>query len=240
MRTYAARNVCNNILTLELVFCRYDEAKERKELNEAKQKRLERTEQAKQIEASQNKEESSDTFVERLVANIIKNLEVTVSGVHLRYEDKQSPGSGRYPFAAGVTLRSVLMTTMTETQQDGKEDGKIKLKVFKKHVELDSLAFYWKPKASLYSEKSRKVGNDDVSAATIDSMFNDSIGTRENPSTRLKYLLGPISSDAMLEWCPNPLVFQYTKPQIDLRIQMRELCVSLTKYQYQVKYFHHQ
>ncbi len=215
---------------------RYDEAKERKEELEAKQKRLERTEQAKQIDAAKEKDKGKDgggdTFVERLVANIIRNLEVTISRVHVRYEDKQVGGTGRYPFAAGVTLDSVNMTTTAEVDDEGGEDEpdgegtKVRLKLFHKHVELNSLALYWRPKANLYSEDSST--RDDV----IDLMFDTSIGTREHPVSKLKYLLGPISSEASLRWCPNPARFDFAKPEVDLRIVMRELCLSLTKYQY--------
>ena len=55
--------------------------------------------------------------------NLIKNLEVTIRKVHIRYEDGQTNSSG-YPFAAGITLQSLSMKTTTNT-----EEGQIKLKV---------------------------------------------------------------------------------------------------------------
>ncbi len=217
---------------------KYDEKKERREQLEAKQKRLERTEQAKQIEAEkgggkQDGGGGGDTFVERLVANIIRNLEVTISRVHVRYEDKQTGGTYRYPFAAGVTLDSIFMKTTADVGIGGKgdgdssQDGKVKLKLFNKEVELNSLAVYWRPKANLYSDDSET--RDDI----IDLMFDTNIGTREHPIPKLKYLLGPISSAASLKWCPNPARFDFAHPEVDLRIAMQELCLSLTKYQYQ-------
>ncbi|TRY69082.1 hypothetical protein TCAL_09656 [Tigriopus californicus] len=220
-----------HLLVVPSTSVKYDEEKERRLQNEAKQKRLQRTEEAKRLEqdASELKDKkagdgSDDTFVERLVANIIKNLEVSIKKVHIRYEDKQM-STGRYPFAAGVTLEHVQMTT---TKDDSKEQkDKIKLKVFEKFVVLDSFSVYWKPKASMYSEENSS--KEDV----IDVMFNTNIGTRENPIKRLKYLLGPITSDASLTWCPDPTLYQYKIPEIDLSIQMKELCLSLTKYQYQ-------
>ena len=56
--------------------------------------------------------------------NLIKNLEVTIRKVHIRYEDGQTNSSG-YPFAAGITLQSLSMKTTTNT-----EEGQIKLKVW--------------------------------------------------------------------------------------------------------------
>lgn len=37
---------------------------------------------------------------------------------------------------------------------------------------------------------------------------------------------------ADLKWCPNPERFDYEKPIVDLSIQMEELSLQLTKYQY--------
>ena len=90
-------------------------------------------------------------------------------------------------------------------------------KFFVKQVLLESFAIYWKPKANLHSEDKNK--NED----TIDLMFDANIGTREKPATKLKYLLGPISSEATLKWCPSPERFDYDKPLVDLAIKMNEL-----------------
>ena len=62
-----------------------------------------------------------DIFVQAV--NILKNLEVTIRKVHIRYEDGQTNSSG-YPFATGVTLETLSMKTTAST-----DDGQIKLKV---------------------------------------------------------------------------------------------------------------
>lgn len=36
------------------------------------------------------KEEKQDTFVEKLVTQVIKNLQVKISNIHIRYEDDVS------------------------------------------------------------------------------------------------------------------------------------------------------
>lgn len=38
-------------------------------------------------------EEKKDTFVEKLATQVIKNLQVKISSIHLRYEDDVSAGS---------------------------------------------------------------------------------------------------------------------------------------------------
>ena len=219
-----------HLLIVPSTAVKFDEWKEIELANEAKQKRLERTENARNINMNSNKgggeqKKESDTFVERLVANIIKNLEVTVNKVHLRYEDSQKGGSN-YPFAAGITLDSVSMNTEGQGQDDS---SSIKLKIFEKHVVLNSLALYWRPRANLYSADENAINDHEK----IYGLFDSAIGTKSEPVNKLKYLLGPISSTASMQWCPNPQLFDYAKPEVDLNIAMDELSVSMTKYQYQ-------
>ena len=51
------------------------------------------------------KDPAQDTFVEKLIANIIKNLEVTVTNIHVRFEDNVT--NPKKPFSVGVTLREL-------------------------------------------------------------------------------------------------------------------------------------
>jgi len=51
------------------------------------------------------KDAEKDTFAEKLFTNVIKNLELTISNIHIRYEDKvTNPAS---PFSVGVTLHEL-------------------------------------------------------------------------------------------------------------------------------------
>lgn len=51
------------------------------------------------------KDAAQDTFTEKLVTNIIKNLEVKIANIHVRYEDKFT--NPQKPFSVGVTLREI-------------------------------------------------------------------------------------------------------------------------------------
>uniref|UniRef100_A0A8P4GHH0 Vacuolar protein sorting-associated protein 13C n=1 Tax=Dicentrarchus labrax TaxID=13489 RepID=A0A8P4GHH0_DICLA len=75
---------------------KYDAAKEERYQQEAKQRELQRIEEALQTAARREKaqEEKKDTFVEKLATQVIKNLQVKISSIHLRYEDDVSPVSG--------------------------------------------------------------------------------------------------------------------------------------------------
>uniref|UniRef100_A0A3B3RA21 Vacuolar protein sorting 13 homolog C n=1 Tax=Paramormyrops kingsleyae TaxID=1676925 RepID=A0A3B3RA21_9TELE len=71
---------------------KYDAAKEEKYMQEAKQKELQRIEEALQLAACREKpqEEKKDTFTEKLATQVIKNLQVKITSIHIRYEDDVS------------------------------------------------------------------------------------------------------------------------------------------------------
>lgn len=65
-----------------------------------------------QIVLGDVKEEKKDTFTEKLVTQIIKNLQVTIKDIHLRYEDNFS--DPRNPFSLGFTLHNLSFQTTNE------------------------------------------------------------------------------------------------------------------------------
>ena len=58
------------------------------------------------------KDPKQDTFAEKLITNVIKNLEVKVTNVHIRYEDSYT--DPKQPFSVGVTLRELSCQTTDE------------------------------------------------------------------------------------------------------------------------------
>uniref|UniRef100_A0A8C3CU79 Vacuolar protein sorting 13 homolog A n=1 Tax=Cairina moschata TaxID=8855 RepID=A0A8C3CU79_CAIMO len=80
------------LLIVPTASIKYDAEKEARQLLEARQRELQRIEEAKQKIADQDKvkEEKQDTFVEKLVTQVIKNLQVKISNIHVRYEDDVS------------------------------------------------------------------------------------------------------------------------------------------------------
>ena len=51
------------------------------------------------------KDPKQDSFAEKLATNVIKNLQVEISDIHVRYEDHFT--NPKKPFAVGVTLRGL-------------------------------------------------------------------------------------------------------------------------------------
>lgn len=63
-------------------------------------------EEAKKMKKSKKKSDKPDTFTEKLITNLLKNMEVKIRDIHVRYEDStQLQGHGT--LAAGVTLHSL-------------------------------------------------------------------------------------------------------------------------------------
>uniref|UniRef100_A0A8C2BZK7 Vacuolar protein sorting 13 homolog A n=1 Tax=Cyprinus carpio TaxID=7962 RepID=A0A8C2BZK7_CYPCA len=76
------------LLIVPTASIKYDSEKEERQLQEAQQRELQRIEETKQ--KANPKAEKQDTFVEKLVTQVIKNLQVKISNIHVRYEDDVS------------------------------------------------------------------------------------------------------------------------------------------------------
>uniref|UniRef100_A0A3B4AXD7 Chorein N-terminal domain-containing protein n=1 Tax=Periophthalmus magnuspinnatus TaxID=409849 RepID=A0A3B4AXD7_9GOBI len=77
------------LLIVPTASIKYDVEKEDKQFLEARQRELQRIEETKLKAAEQENPslEKQDTFVEKLVTQVIKNLQVKISNMHVRYED---------------------------------------------------------------------------------------------------------------------------------------------------------
>ncbi|XP_031502249.1 uncharacterized protein LOC116265643 [Nymphaea colorata] len=109
-------------------------------LLEAK-KNLVREMERKLLEARQHqKVEVNTTWLGSLINTIIGNLKLSISNIHIRYEDLESnPG---HPFAAGATLAKLSAVTVDESGKETFATGGA-LGGIQKFVELDRLAFYF-------------------------------------------------------------------------------------------------
>ncbi|KAJ8763967.1 hypothetical protein K2173_003749 [Erythroxylum novogranatense] len=89
--------------------------------------------------AQQSKLEVNKSWVGSLINTIIGNLKLSISNIHIRYEDLESnPG---HPFAAGVTLQKLSAVTVDDSGTETFVTGG-SLDHIQKSVELDQLALY--------------------------------------------------------------------------------------------------
>lgn len=109
-------------------------------IQEAKKSRLKELEMKLLEQQQQLKSEMNTSWLGSLISTIIGNLKLSITNIHVRYEDMESnPG---HPFAAGLTLSKLSAVTVDDTGKEIFATGGA-LDHIHKSVQLDSLAFYF-------------------------------------------------------------------------------------------------
>ena len=205
----------------------YNEEEEAQREHAVKMEKLENAELLKQrnIEGQSNEEQQkSQSFVESLTNAIVDNLQVSIKGIHIRYEDSISaPG---HPFALGLTLKEF---SAVSTDADWRpsfiqssEGTTHKLTV------LNELAFYWNTDTNLFGTgKGAQVGAEAQGTDHGDmiSKFRKALDTDE----KQQYMLKPVSGRAAVELDKSGKV---EKPKIKARLIFNELGFVLDDEQY--------
>uniref|UniRef100_A0A671TE89 Vacuolar protein sorting 13 homolog A n=1 Tax=Sinocyclocheilus anshuiensis TaxID=1608454 RepID=A0A671TE89_9TELE len=101
------------LLIVPTASIKYDAEKEERQLQEARQRELQRIEETKQKAAEKGAAEKQDTFVEKLVTQVIKNLQVKISNIHVRYEDDVTNPDA--PLSFGVSLQNLSLQVCHKT-----------------------------------------------------------------------------------------------------------------------------
>uniref|UniRef100_A0A3B3UNQ2 Vacuolar protein sorting 13 homolog A n=1 Tax=Poecilia latipinna TaxID=48699 RepID=A0A3B3UNQ2_9TELE len=182
----------------------YDAEKEEKQLQEARQRELDRIEETKLKAAEQEKQ---DTFVEKLVTQVIKNLQVKISNIHVRYEDDIT--NPNCPLSFGVSLKNLSLQTADNHWKPSLLDEHSKL--FFKLVQLNNLFAYWNVNSVLFSNHSPNEAL--VSHWIVFTFFR------------------PISANAKLRMNPRSDV-DFSSPKVDLMVNLSEVAIELNKPQY--------
>ncbi|KAJ4846821.1 hypothetical protein Tsubulata_004613 [Turnera subulata] len=108
-------------------------------VQEAKKSRIREMELKFVEKAQQLKSEMNKSWLGSLINTIIGNLKLSISNIHIRYEDVESnPG---HPFAAGLTLGKLSAVTVDDNGMETFVTGGT-LDRIQKFAELDKLAFY--------------------------------------------------------------------------------------------------
>ncbi|CAB3239394.1 unnamed protein product [Arctia plantaginis] len=201
---------------------KYDPAKEEKMELAAKQAELARVEEAKKKEAEKDQNKLDETFVEKLVTQIIKNVQLKITDIHIRYED--SITNPKAPFSFGITLHNLSVHTTDENWKKAVIQEAV-TKIFK-ILDLEGLAVYWNPATEIYSKSSPQ---------EIKQRLETEIAAKSSKPTFYHYALGPINATAKLKLNPKPEgdVPKFSLPKVILSLHMEQLSVSLTKSQYQ-------
>nr|XP_033776023.1 vacuolar protein sorting-associated protein 13C isoform X2 [Geotrypetes seraphini] len=199
---------------------KYDADKEEKLLQDTKQRELLRIEDAlqKAAEKDKPKEEKKDTFIEKLATQVIKNLQVKITSIHIRYEDDITDSSN--PVSMGGTLGELSLLTANESWKPCilNEAAKIIYKL----VQLDSFSVYWNVQSVMYYHSNRE---------NILKQLKRGIPTCSSEPKDFQYIFRPVSASAKLYINPHAEM-ELKTPKIDCNMEVQNIAVELTKPQY--------
>ncbi|XP_032062498.1 vacuolar protein sorting-associated protein 13A isoform X2 [Aythya fuligula] len=208
------------LLIVPTASIKYDAEKEARQLLEARQRELQRIEEAKQKIADQDKvkEEKQDTFVEKLVTQVIKNLQVKISNIHVRYEDDITNRNN--PLSFGISLQNLSLQTSDKNWNPCLHDETAKL--FYKLVRLDNLFAYWNVKSEMFYH-----GGYDESLVNL----KQGVASHNVIPEGYDFVFRPISAKAKLLMNPRSDV-DFSSPKMDLNVKLEDIAVEFNKPQY--------
>ncbi|KAM5573225.1 hypothetical protein ABKV19_012985 [Rosa sericea] len=108
-------------------------------VQETKKNRVQEMEMKLLEKAQQLKSDVNKSWLGSLISTIIGNLKLSISNIHIRYEDLES--NFGHPFAAGITLERLSAMTVDDSGKETFVTGGA-LDRIQKSVELDRLALY--------------------------------------------------------------------------------------------------
>ncbi|XP_050931802.1 LOW QUALITY PROTEIN: intermembrane lipid transfer protein VPS13C [Lates calcarifer] len=163
-------------------------------------------------------EEKKDTFVEKLATQVIKNLQVKISSIHLRYEDDLS--DPQRPVSMGVTLSELSLQTTDENWKSCilNEAAKIIYKLGR----LDCLCAYWNVNSPIFYKGSWE---------DIVEKLKCGISSKDQQLRDYQYIFRPIFASAKM--CINPNAeLELKTPKAELHLEVQNIAIEMTKPQY--------
>ncbi|KAK8381851.1 hypothetical protein O3P69_015099 [Scylla paramamosain] len=205
----------------------YDAQKEEKLLHESKLAALQRVEDArlKQQEIEKGDQTANqDGFFEKLCSQIIRNIQIFIKDIHIRYEDGLSCQNSQ--FAAGITLSNLSIQSTGADWIPRLDTSKL---VYKLNT-LDCLGIYWNADANLIAQN----GHD---KSGMIKCLKELVTSQDYIPQGMNYIIGPICSAAKLQLNPKPEQPDengktFSIPFASLDFVMDELAVGLSRRQY--------
>uniref|UniRef100_A0A8C6IYR7 Chorein N-terminal domain-containing protein n=1 Tax=Melopsittacus undulatus TaxID=13146 RepID=A0A8C6IYR7_MELUD len=153
------------------------------------------------------KVEKKDTFLEKLATQVIKNVQVKITGIHVKYEDDIT--DPQCPISLGMTLGELSLLTTNEnwTPSILNEAAKIIYKL----LCLDSLSAYWNIQSRMYYHGS-------LLYSKMNLFF-------------CLQVFRPISASARLYINPYAEV-ELKTPKLDCNVEVQRIVIEFTKPQY--------
>lgn len=228
----------SNVLAVAIpnVDSSYDEERETAIAEAAKQKALQKLEDALKKNSektgsstSAKDKQEGDDFVSKLTAQIIKNLQVRIDNVHIRFEDNFTDPLS--PYFAGITLDQMVFETQKSDKQ-AKYSSTKSDDVIYKLVALQKLSIYWNI-VSPGEESNCFISHFDIKDEMADDILINCIASRARQPAHLEYLLRPITFEANAMINRKPHLDDFTVPVVDLELSLDDFKLGFSTYQFE-------
>uniref|UniRef100_A0A8C6Y4R2 Vacuolar protein sorting 13 homolog A n=1 Tax=Naja naja TaxID=35670 RepID=A0A8C6Y4R2_NAJNA len=191
------------LLIVPTASIKYDAEKEEKQQLEAKQKNCKELKmQNKRLLTKQ------DTFIEKLITQVIRNLQLKISNIHIRYEDDIT--NKDIPLSFGISLENFSLQVLSLL--------KFLIKIFR----LDNFFAYWNVKSEMYYHGDYK--------ESLSHLKYGIASTNVIPEG-YTFVFRPISAKAKLRMNPRSDV-DFSAPKLDLDVNLQDITIELNKPQY--------
>lgn len=200
----------------------YDAAKEEQRRLSEKRGKLKLIEEANAAKAAVDKMKTDKSFMEKMIVQIVNNIQIKISDIHIRYEDGSTTDN---MFAVGLTLKRLDIHTTDRDWQETyvKEQASRTFKV----ANLSGLAVYMNCNTESFDKYSGK---------SLLHHFRSTIGEPDGKQPpHYNYIFGPISSDTRLKLNSTPEDDDppFGVPKVELTIVMNRVTLGVTRHQYQ-------
>uniref|UniRef100_A0A8K9XSJ0 Vacuolar protein sorting 13 homolog C n=1 Tax=Oncorhynchus mykiss TaxID=8022 RepID=A0A8K9XSJ0_ONCMY len=170
------------------------------------------------ISEKPQKDEKKDTFAEKLATQVIKNLQVKITSIHIRYEDDIL--DPQQPLSMGVTLAELSLQTTDENWKSCilNEAARIIYKLGR----LECLCAYWNVNSPIFYKGSWE---------EILEKLKDGISTKDQEIKDYQYIFKPIFASAKMVINPSAEI-ELKSPKASLYLEVQNVAVEMTRPQY--------
>ncbi|XP_063693662.1 intermembrane lipid transfer protein VPS13A-like [Bolinopsis microptera] len=193
----------------------YNEEKAKKEERARKKAMLQAVEEAQTRMSETQGKGQKQTWAESLITAIIKNLELNIKNIHIRYED---PDSG---YAAGVTLDHLYATTTDEMWSPAVISNQTIQRIFKL-AKIENFCVYWNnPSLELFNLPQHK----------IEAELLKLIVTKATPNSQHNFVIHPMGCEVKMVIDPSNKVVMDV-PKATASVHFSSLTTEVRKTQY--------
>ncbi|KAI8929325.1 hypothetical protein BC831DRAFT_410850 [Entophlyctis helioformis] len=199
-----------HILAMPKASVEYDPVEEEERLQNIKKQKLAAAEEM----LLRTKNAGEETFFAQLTTKILDNLQLSISNIHIRYEDPSI--STPIPFSVGITLADLSAVSTDENWKEGfvqVEHGCIY-----KLLRLSHFGIYWATDSVSYAASADKA-----------AVFRDAIVRDTKVAASRQFILNPVSGEGRLTWQKR---HDPAKPKTDISLFFDGFAFNLDDEQY--------